>query len=118
MTLNKLEIALTLFLGKHSIAPESSDGFASVGTILPKEKAALLPGGLFVSDRPLFCAISRYSSTSKTHSLRDRAASLQPALCIDERTRDTILSKRPSGTRCADRVITAQKNKLESGHDR
>jgi hypothetical protein len=31
--------------------PESSDGFASVGTILPKEKAALLPGGLFVSTR-------------------------------------------------------------------
>jgi hypothetical protein len=30
--------------------PESSDGFASVGTILPKEKAALLPGGFFVSD--------------------------------------------------------------------
>jgi hypothetical protein len=28
--------------------PESSDGFASVGAILPKEKAALLPGGLFV----------------------------------------------------------------------
>ena len=27
--------------------PESSDGFASVGTILPKEKAALLPGGFF-----------------------------------------------------------------------
>jgi hypothetical protein len=27
--------------------PESSDGFASVGTILPKEKTALLPGGLF-----------------------------------------------------------------------
>jgi len=26
---------------------ESSDGFASVGTILPKEEAALLPGGLF-----------------------------------------------------------------------
>jgi hypothetical protein len=29
--------------------PESSDGFASVGAILPKEKAALLPGGLFAS---------------------------------------------------------------------
>ena len=29
--------------------PESSDGFASVGTILPKEEAALLPGGLFAS---------------------------------------------------------------------
>jgi hypothetical protein len=29
--------------------PESSDGFASVGTILPKEKAALLPGGFFAS---------------------------------------------------------------------
>jgi hypothetical protein len=27
--------------------PESSDGFASVGTILPKERAALLPGGSF-----------------------------------------------------------------------
>jgi hypothetical protein len=27
--------------------PESSDGFASVGTILPKEEAALLPGGFF-----------------------------------------------------------------------
>jgi hypothetical protein len=26
---------------------ESSDGFASVGTILPKEEAALLPGGFF-----------------------------------------------------------------------
>jgi hypothetical protein len=29
--------------------PESSDGFASVGTILPKEETALLPGGLFAS---------------------------------------------------------------------
>jgi hypothetical protein len=27
--------------------PESSDGFASVGTILPEEEAALLPGGFF-----------------------------------------------------------------------
>jgi hypothetical protein len=27
--------------------PESSDGFASVGTILPEEGAALLPGGSF-----------------------------------------------------------------------
>jgi hypothetical protein len=27
--------------------PESSDGFASVGAILPKEEAALLPGGFF-----------------------------------------------------------------------
>src|SRR5258708_34616335 len=28
--------------------PESSDGFASVGTILPRERAALLPGGSFL----------------------------------------------------------------------
>jgi hypothetical protein len=34
--------------GNHKISPESSDGFASVGTILPREEAALLPGGLFV----------------------------------------------------------------------
>jgi hypothetical protein len=27
--------------------PESFDGFASVGTILPEERAALLPGGSF-----------------------------------------------------------------------
>ena len=35
----------------HKISPESSDGFASVGTILPRGKAALLPGGLFVFAR-------------------------------------------------------------------
>jgi hypothetical protein len=38
---------LTPVLAKLSMQPESSDGFASVGTILPKEKATLLPGGLF-----------------------------------------------------------------------
>ena len=30
-----------------TMQPESSDGFASVGTILPEERAALLPGGSF-----------------------------------------------------------------------
>jgi hypothetical protein len=39
---------LTRHFANHSISPESSDGFASVGTILPKEEAALLPGGLFM----------------------------------------------------------------------
>jgi len=34
--------------------PESSDGFASVGTILPKEEAALLPGGFFASGGGFF----------------------------------------------------------------
>ena len=41
------DLALTRFFANHSISPESSDGLASVGTILPKEGAALLPGGLF-----------------------------------------------------------------------
>jgi hypothetical protein len=41
-------LALTPDFAKLSISPESSDGFASVGTILPKEEVALLPGGLFV----------------------------------------------------------------------
>jgi hypothetical protein len=41
-------LALTPDFAKLSISPESSDGFASVGTILPKEEAALLPGGFFV----------------------------------------------------------------------
>jgi hypothetical protein len=40
-------LALTPDFAKLSISPESSDGFASVGTILPKEEAALLPGGFF-----------------------------------------------------------------------
>ena len=42
-------LALTGYFAKSSISPESSDGFASVGTILPSEKAALLPGGLLFS---------------------------------------------------------------------
>jgi hypothetical protein len=42
-------LTLTQVLAKHSMHAESSDGFASVGTILPKEEAALLPGGLFAS---------------------------------------------------------------------
>jgi len=46
------DFALTPVLAKLSMQPESSDGFASVGTILPKEKAALLPGGFFV-----FCSL-------------------------------------------------------------
>jgi hypothetical protein len=43
-----LDFALTPSGADHKISPESSDGFASVGTILPREEAALLPGGLFV----------------------------------------------------------------------
>ncbi len=41
--------------------PESSDGFASVGTILPEEGAALLPGGSF-----RFC--SQISSPTQTRA--------------------------------------------------
>jgi hypothetical protein len=44
---------LTRHFANHSISPESSDGFASVGTILPKEEAALLPGGLFAFRKKL-----------------------------------------------------------------
>jgi hypothetical protein len=47
MTYVGLVLALTRHFANHSISPESSDGFASVGTILPKEEAALLPGGFF-----------------------------------------------------------------------
>ncbi len=38
--------------------PESSDGFASVGAILPKEKAALLPGGLLAFAGSLNCSFA------------------------------------------------------------
>ena len=48
MTYGRQVLALTRHFGKLSISPESSNGFASVGAILPKEETALLPGGLFV----------------------------------------------------------------------
>lgn len=48
MTYEGQVLALTRHFGKLSISPESSNGFASVGAILPKEETALLPGGLFV----------------------------------------------------------------------
>jgi len=38
---------LTLPFPEPTMQPESSDGFASVGTILPEGRAALLPGGSF-----------------------------------------------------------------------
>jgi hypothetical protein len=40
-------LPLTLPSPDPTMQPESSDGFASVGTILPEERAALLPGGSF-----------------------------------------------------------------------
>jgi hypothetical protein len=47
-------LALTRHIAKLSISPESSDGFASVGTILPKEEATSLPGGLFAFPEGIF----------------------------------------------------------------
>jgi hypothetical protein len=41
------DLFLTLRSPAPTMQPESSDGFASVGTILPEEGAALLPGGSF-----------------------------------------------------------------------
>jgi hypothetical protein len=46
--------------------PESSDGFASVGTILPEEGAALLPGGSF-----RFYTACKTSSICREFSLDD-----------------------------------------------
>jgi hypothetical protein len=47
-------LALTPVWAKLSMQPESSDGFASVGTILPNEEAALLPGGFFAFEAMFF----------------------------------------------------------------
>jgi hypothetical protein len=41
------DFLLTPSFHTPTMQPESSDGFASVGTILPEEGAALLPGGSF-----------------------------------------------------------------------
>jgi hypothetical protein len=54
--------------------PESSDGFASVGTILPKEKAALLPGGFFASGgRLLDCAGKEYDDPGSMERVQEDA---------------------------------------------
>jgi hypothetical protein len=55
-------LALTPVFAKLSISPESSDGFASVGTILPKEEATLLPGGLFAFLRRVSGGIPKWES--------------------------------------------------------
>jgi hypothetical protein len=57
MTYESRVLALTRHIAKLSISPESSDGFASVGTILPKEEATSLPGGLFAFPEGVFEAI-------------------------------------------------------------
>jgi hypothetical protein len=56
---------LTRLFAKLSISPESSDGFASVGTILPKEEATLLPGGLFALLSTTFVGLRRVISASR-----------------------------------------------------
>jgi hypothetical protein len=58
-------LALTRHIAKLSISPESSDGFASVGTILPKEEAASLPGGLFAFLEGVFGAIFKGEMVTK-----------------------------------------------------
>jgi hypothetical protein len=59
MTYKMEVLALTRYFAKLSISPESSDGFASVGTILPKEEATLLPGGLFAFSGTTFVELGR-----------------------------------------------------------
>src|SRR3984957_9876368 len=66
MTYDGRVLALTRHFAKLSISPESSDGFASVGTILPREEAALLPGGLFVFPPPHFWPFFTRSRTLDT----------------------------------------------------
>jgi hypothetical protein len=88
MTYAKRVLALTPDFAKLSISPESSDGFASVGTILPKEEAALLPGGLFVFLQSLgerrWCLyvqkIGRPRYKKSHHSIRAFAVPYWPAL--------------------------------------
>jgi hypothetical protein len=71
---------LTPVFAKLSISPESSDGFASVGTILPKEEAALLPGGLFVFYVGLQEGIKRLNPESDWLFLRKREGGFGRAL--------------------------------------
>jgi hypothetical protein len=58
---------LTRYFAKLSISPESSDGFASVGTILPKEEATLLPGGLFAFSGATFGGLREEFPEAEAH---------------------------------------------------
>ncbi len=50
---------------EHSLAPESSDGFASVGTASHRKRVALLPGGPF-------CLWKTSAGMCLTGPIRDR----------------------------------------------
>jgi len=76
--------------------PESSDGFASVGTVLPSEEVALLPGGLF-----LFPAYSALLAPTMDNAER-YIAKWQGAGLLDEQSASAIRAyetahARPSG---------------------
>jgi hypothetical protein len=78
--------------------PESSDGFASVGTVLPSEEVALLPGGLF-----LFPAYSALLAPTMDNAER-YIAKWQGAGLLDEQSASAIRAyetaqARPSGLR-------------------
>jgi hypothetical protein len=59
------DLFLTLPPAPPTMQPESSDGLASVGTILPEEGAALLPGGSF-----RFSALNRNRDIGRMTSRR------------------------------------------------
>jgi hypothetical protein len=67
---------LTPDFGKLSISPESSDGFASVGTILPKEEVTLLPGGLFAFRDTIKSVLCERRGEKKMQSISRRDESL------------------------------------------
>src|SRR5580658_514154 len=64
-----LDLSLTLPSPAPTMQPESSDGFASVGTILPEGRAALLPGGSFRFFAGYFAAFPASPSASTAGSV-------------------------------------------------
>src|SRR5579864_5608448 len=105
--------------------PESSDGLASVGTILPKEGAALLPGGSFRSYGVLFLPLWQ----ARKGSMIDTESALSSPLCRRSIPAGEVDESQPSVTRnclldtfffaagmspCESRVVDALSRRIDT----
>ena len=73
---------------KLILSPESSDGFASVGTILPSEKAAPLPGGLLISSVLLSASFETAFARPRRSRYNEPAAIADVAQLVEQLIRN------------------------------
>jgi hypothetical protein len=102
------DLFLTLPSPAPTMQPESSDGFASVGTILPEEGAALLPGGSFRFYGACFEDRSRSSSEPPAESVHWQNGKLTA-------NRKGVRSKRNAGSNLHGRRGSKARLRARSG---